>query len=380
MARPRNTVPNFRLTQRGGRFYVAWWADGRGQRISTGSADIGAARRFLADFAAGFSTPEPPPASTIGQVLTGYLADRKAAVASYATLEAATKALRRHLGELSADALTKERASFYARQRRAEGYQVGPPDARRTKPVSNGTITRELVTLRAAYAWARGEGWTVGNPVIPVPPAAPPRDRWLTPAEAGRLLSGCRAVHVRLFVLLALHTAARAGALLALQWRQVDLARRRIDLGPSVGKKGRAVVAINDALLPALMEAHAGRTGDAVIETAAGKPVASIKTGFRAAARRAGLAGVTPHTLRHTAATWMAQAGVPLRDVAGVLGHRDTLTTERVYAHHHPDHMRAATGALSAALPGQLAPETKRPASRAMPSKVLKKRGAVGED
>lgn len=380
MARPRNITPNFRLTQRGGRFYVAWWADGRGQRISTGTADVVAARRFLAEFASGFGTPEPPHAPTIGALLTGYLADRKAAVASYATLEAATKALRRHLGDLGADTLTKERALFYARQRRAEGYEVGPPDARRKKPVSNGTITRELVTLRAAYAWARGEGWTVGQPVIPVPPATPSRDRWLTPAEATRLLDGCRAAHVRLFMLLALHTAARAGALLALQWRQVDLTRRLIDLGPAVGKKGRAVVAINDALLPALTEAHTARTGDSVIETAGGEPVASIKTGFRAAATRAGLTGVTPHTLRHTAATWMAQAGVPLRDVAEVLGHKDSLMVQRVYAHHHPDHMRAATGALSAALPAPLALVTKTAASRGMPVKVLKKRGAVGED
>ena len=358
MARPRNAVPNFRLTQRGGRFYVAWWADGRGQRVSTGTADLGAARRFLADFAAGFATPEPPPSPTIGAMLTEYLADRKGHVASYATLEAATNALRRHLGDLSANALTKERALFYARQRRAEGYEVGPPDARRRKPVADGTITRELVTLRAAFAWARGAGWSVGQPVIPVPPAAPPRDRWLTPAEAARLLDACRAAHVRLFVLLALHTAARAGALLALQWRQVDLERRRLDLGPAVGKKGRAVVAINDALLPALEAAHEGRTGDAVIETAAGEPVASIKTGFRAAARRAGLPGVTPHTLRHTAATWMAQAGVPLRDVAAVLGHKDSTMVQRVYAHHHPDHMRAATDVLSAVLPAPVASVT----------------------
>lgn len=366
MARPRNITPNFRLTQRGGRFYVAWWADGRGQRVSTGAADIGAARRFLADFAAGFSTPEPPAAPTIGALLESYLADRKPHVAAYGTLEAAAKALRRHLGELGADALTKERSRFYARQRRAEGYEVGPPSDRRRKPVSDGTITRELVTLRAAYAWGRGEGWAVGTPAIPVPSAPSPRDRWLTPAEAGRLLNGCRAAHVRLFVLLALHTAARSGALLALEWRQVDMAARRIALGAGTGNKGRAVVAINDALYPALVAAKEGRTGDAVIETPGGKAVASIKTGFAAAVRRAGLVGVTPHTLRHTAATWMAQAGVPLRDVAGVLGHRDTRTTERVYAHHHPDHQRGAIAALAVALPGQLTPETPARKTRRM--------------
>jgi integrase len=55
---------------------------------------------------------------------------------------------------------------------------------------------------------------------------------------------------------------------------------------------------------------------------------------------------VTPHTLRHTTATWLMQSGVPMWEVAGFLGmSRETL--ERVYGHHHPDFLRAAAEALS---------------------------------
>jgi integrase len=50
---------------------------------------------------------------------------------------------------------------------------------------------------------------------------------------------------------------------------------------------------------------------------------------------------VTPHTLRHTCGTWMAQAGVPLWEIAGFLGHTVQRTTE-LYAHHHPDYMERA--------------------------------------
>ena len=50
---------------------------------------------------------------------------------------------------------------------------------------------------------------------------------------------------------------------------------------------------------------------------------------------------VTPHVLRHTKATWMAQAGVSMFDIAGVLGDSvDTVT--KTYAHHHPDYLRDA--------------------------------------
>jgi integrase len=79
-----------------------------------------------------------------------------------------------------------------------------------------------------------------------------------------------------------------------------------------------------------------------------GQPVASVKTGTRAAARRAGLPGVTPHVLRHTAATWMVMRGVPIEEVARLLGHRDSRTTQRVYAKHSPDYLRRAVDALSA--------------------------------
>jgi len=59
---------------------------------------------------------------------------------------------------------------------------------------------------------------------------------------------------------------------------------------------------------------------------------------------------VVPYTLRHTAATWMAQAGVPLWEIAGFLGHADTRMVERTYAHHHPEYQRRAAAAIEARL------------------------------
>jgi integrase len=52
-----------------------------------------------------------------------------------------------------------------------------------------------------------------------------------------------------------------------------------------------------------------------------GKPVGSVKKGFKTAVGLARLPGkVTPHTLRHTAATWLMRRGVPIREAAGFLG------------------------------------------------------------
>ena len=67
-----------------------------------------------------------------------------------------------------------------------------------------------------------------------------------------------------------------------------------------------------------------------------GKPVSSVKKGFRSAVRLAGLSGkVTPHTLRHTAATWLTQLGVPIWEASGFLGMSPEVL-QQVYGHHHP--------------------------------------------
>jgi integrase len=347
MARPRNDTPNYKLVQRGATWYVRWWQDGQWQRVSTGQTERRKATVFLAQFTAGRGTPTAPDAPTIAMILDGYLADRKPVVRAYDTLGVTAKALRRHLGDLQPDHLTKERIRFYGQRRRAEGHQVGPADARRKKPTSDGTLIRELVTLRAALKWAKAAKWIDGDlPHIQTPSAPPPRDRWLTRDEADRLLDSARALHVQTFLSLCVYTAARSGALRELTWDRVDLTTGRIDLGAVAGGKGRAVIPIADALRPYLAQAREAATCRYVIEHG-GKPVASLKTGTRAAARRAGLSGVTPHVLRHTAATWMVQAGVPIEQVARMLGHRDPRVTWTTYAKHSPDYLQDAVKALS---------------------------------
>ena len=55
---------------------------------------------------------------------------------------------------------------------------------------------------------------------------------------------------------------------------------------------------------------------------------------------------VTPHVLRHTAASWMVQRGVSFAKVARYLGHSDSRTTEQIYAHHAPDYLEDARAAF----------------------------------
>lgn len=91
---------------------------------------------------------------------------------------------------------------------------------------------------------------------------------------ADRLLASAEAPHIRLFLAVALRLGRRFNG------------RRSTS---KLGNKGPAVVPINDDLLPALIEAKAGATACGLVIEHGGNPVGSVKTGTRAAARRAGL-------------------------------------------------------------------------------------------
>jgi integrase len=168
-----------------------------------------------------------------------------------------------------------------------------------------GTIRKALSILRAALNWAERKALIDKAPHIWLPQAPPPKDRRLTREEADALRNGAVMPHVRLFIEIGLGTGARAGAILSLRWDMVS--DRSIRFSQSSRQKRRAtVVPVNDTLREALERAREGAMTDYVIEWA-GQPVKSIKRGFREAVKRAGLgADVTPHVLRHTAASWMA--------------------------------------------------------------------------
>ncbi len=78
-----------------------------------------------------------------------------------------------------------------------------------------------------------------------------------------------------------------------------------------------------------------------------GRPIKKLRRSWHQARDAAGLDdAITPHTLRHTRATWLMQSGVDIWDAAGSLGMTvDQL--QQTYGHHHPDFQRqAAEGGL----------------------------------
>jgi integrase len=82
-----------------------------------------------------------------------------------------------------------------------------------------------------------------------------------------------------------------------------------------------------------------------------GQPCSSLPDRqFRRVAKAAGVKRIKFHGLRHSAATLLLGAGVPVQVVAQRLGHAKTSMTLDVYAHALPDTLRDAAEKLGALL------------------------------
>jgi integrase len=243
-----------------------------------------------------------------------------------------------------------------------------------------GGARADLETLRAAINHHAKETLHYGLVRVTLPQKGQPRDRWLTRSEAAKLIWACwryrekqtahrgrqkgRLIatdkrplrHLARFVLIGLYTGTRASAIAsASPYRRdghsfVDLDQGifyRLAIGRRATNKRQTPTPIPPRLL-----AHMRRWVRRGVVTShfvewQGVPVKSVKTGFKHAVSLAGLWGkVTPHTLRHTAATWLMQRGVPIWQAAGYLG-MSAEVLERTYGHHHPDYMRVAAQAIT---------------------------------
>jgi len=324
-------VPEYRLVKFRGKWAVAYQGERGIVRRSLGTADASEAKAAFADFVAKLDRPK---AVTVRYLWGAYRRD-KAAKRIALNMDYSGRALLPELGDVRPEHVTADLCRSYIAKRRKAGKK-------------DGTIWTEMNHLRIVLNWAL-KCKIIAEAGNVEPPRKPdPKERRITRAEARRLIEAAEPEHVKLAITLMLGTAARAGAILALKWSQVDFAAGLIsyrDPEDAGHRKGRATVPMVGQVREAMVAAKRSAQSEYVIEWA-GKPVTTIKRGFASSVERAGLKNVTPHVLRHSAATFMAEAGRPMTEIASVLGHSDSSITERVYAKFSPTHLRAAVSAL----------------------------------
>ena len=232
------------------------------------------------------------------------------------------------------------------------------------------TLTRQVYTPLSAvlqHAAARGmcSSLTIERPSQPKG-----KTRWLTVSEAKRLVTAC-SPHLRPVVLLMLYTGARVSEALYLDWAQVNLEAGNVVYLDTKNGEDRGV-----PLHPALiaMLARSNRREGPVFLSHKGQPYeekdgegGQIKTAFRGATRRAGLGkwvetkkrdkdgktikrwvtDVTPHTCRHTWATWHYAAHRDIRQLMELGGWKQISMVQR-YTHVNVSNHAPSIAALPA--------------------------------
>ncbi|CAM5769973.1 site-specific integrase [Bosea minatitlanensis] len=219
----------------------------------------------------------------------------------------------------------------------------------------SSTLIRQVYTPVSAvmqHAAARG----MCTPITIERPSPPKgKTRWLTVEEAGRLVAAC-SDHLRPVVLLMLYTGARVSEALYLDWAQVNLAAGSVVYLDTKNGEDRGVP-LHPALIAALSRSNR-REGPVFLshkgvpyEEKAGEG-GQIKTAFQGATRRAGLGkwvdtkkkdkdgkpvlqwttDVTPHTCRHTWATWHYAAHRDIRQLMELGGWKQISMVQR-YTH-----------------------------------------------
>ncbi|GAA2101791.1 site-specific tyrosine recombinase XerD [Actinomadura alba] len=290
----------------------------------------------------------------------GHLAVERGLAAN--TLSSYRRDLRRYVTVLSArgrttvDQVTElDVLAFLAGMR--EGDEEHPP-------LSAGSAARAVVAVRGLHKFALREGLTAADPARDVKPPTPPRrlPKAISVDEVERLLGsagqgdGARALRDQALLEFLYGSGARISEAVGLDLDDLDLGDGFVRVS---GKGGKVrVVPIGDYACRAV-DAYLVRARPALMGAGRGTPALFLNARggrlsrqgawmvLRAAAERARLSEVSPHTLRHSFATHLLDGGADVRVVQELLGHASVTTTQvytlvtvqrlrEVYATSHP--------------------------------------------
>lgn len=309
--------------------FYAHWNDGRSRRHSFRTKDASTARDRFAHWLLADMKVIPAETRTAGQCWEAYAAQHLDHVASPATLISAWAALRVTFADMVASKIGQREIDLYVNRRKR----------------APATLRREISTLLTLLRF---------NGIEPpkklrLPARSTPRDRWLTDEEIHLMREAAISIYgrwsrARFFFEIALGTGARRSAICELTWPQIDTEQDVIHFdmpGRRSTKKRRVSVPMTKRLQQTMEVAKIHAESPKVIGNfAAWHAIKRI-------ARKAGLTGVSPHVLRHTAATHMARRGVPLFIIAKILGN-SVAVVERTYAKYLVGDLRDAVEKIGA--------------------------------
>lgn len=216
------------------------------------------------------------------------------------------------------------------------------------------SVNRELSMLRRMLNVAQREGWILRSPFAAGDSLISladenKRERILTRDEEVKLLAACETpqrAHLKAILICALDTGMRQGEIFSLRWRDVDLEERLLNIQAfhtKTMKERQVAMTTRLAIELERLKASAPDDRDGLVFGI----LDNVKRSFTAARSKAGLKDLRFHDLRHTAATRLVGAHIPLSEVGRVLGHTQANTTYR-YVNANVETAKRAAAALDA--------------------------------
>jgi integrase len=317
-------------------------ADDHSAADGAGILDFFQAQRRAREAAAKFKEPARGP-FTISMAMAAYFTRREndGAKSLAGDRGRASKHILPALGDVLVADLTRDMLSQWLAGLAGKAQNGQDAEAVRQHRAS---ANRVLTILRAALNQAFRDGkvasdvpWRIVKPFREVDA---PRLRYFTTDEIKRLVNAAQG-SFRGLVLAALHTGCRYGELTRLCTGDFNPDSGTVFVGQSKSGKARHVV-LTDEGRRFFAALTAGRASDSLLlARASGQPWGTSNQVLlmRQACSGARITGGSFHILRHTAASHMVMAGVPLNVVARNLGHVDTHMTEKHYAHLAPSYV-----------------------------------------
>jgi len=224
---------------------------------------------------------------------------------------------------------------------------------RKEEGAEPATINRELGCLRhmfnMAIAWGKAQNYPFGFGKNKVKFLKEPKgkDRILSEDEETRLLEAVRfttkSQHLEPIIITALNTGMRKGEILNLKWSNVDFKTGHILVEET--KNGEIRRVPMNRKLTATLESAKKVSKSQYVFSDNGKPYGDVKTGWWTALKKAKIEGFRFHDLRHTFGSRLGMAGVDIRTIQELMGHKDIKMTMR-YSHPTPEHKKNAVKML----------------------------------
>jgi integrase len=252
-----------------------------------------------------------------------HLAERYLASGEYAKLAERTKKDRRQ----ALDVVRKDIGHMEIQALNASGARRALLDWRNSYKGTPATADRQMSALAALVKWARDNGEITGNPLDDWPRIyeANRAEAIWTKRDLSKLLRGAPP-EFRQAVLMAAFTGLRLGDLVRLSWGNVG--KDGITMATAKSRGKRQVVIPITPKVAAILKQIGRKDVGAVLTHSKGKPWTGwgLQTAMQRAKAGAKIQGLRFHDLRGTAATHFVRSGLPLADVATIMG----WTPERV--------------------------------------------------